>query len=95
MNQPCRFIEPGVRAIVAVLRSIRIQNQPWRRKLLVGIVKIVDGQSDLLQVIQALSFPSGSTRGLDCGQKNRDQNSNDCNHHEKFDQREACLTMRL
>ena len=53
------------------------------------VVVIVDGDADLLQVVDALRAPGGLARGLDGGQQQRDQNGDDRDHHQQFDQGET------
>jgi hypothetical protein len=42
----------------------------------------VEGQTDLLEVVDALAPPGGLTGGLDGGQEKGDQDRDDRNHHE-------------
>ena len=49
---------------------------------------IVQGQGDLLAVIQALGAGRGFPDLLNCRQKQSDQNGNDGDDHQEFDERE-------
>ena len=50
---------------------------------------VVQGQADLLQVVDALRPPGRLAGGLDGGQQQRDQDRDDRDHHQQLDQREA------
>ena len=67
-------------------------------RLFVDVVIIRRGKTHLLQVIAALG-PSGRFPSrLHCRQQQRDQDSNDGNHHQELDQRKnpfAYSTFRL
>jgi hypothetical protein len=45
----------------------------------------MDGQSQLLQIILALSSASGFASLLDRRKQQRNQNGDDGNHHQQFD----------
>jgi hypothetical protein len=51
-------------------------------------VEVVQGQRDLLEVIQALSPPGCSTSGLNSRKQNCQKDSNNGDDHKQFDQGE-------
>ena len=53
-----------------------------------GVVVVVDGQADLLQVVRALGPGGGLPDLLDGGQEQADQDGDDGDHHQQLDQRE-------
>ena len=55
------------------------------------IVVVVQCQSDLLEVVFALRSASSFTSLLHGWQKQRDQNRDDGNDHQKFDECESAL----
>jgi hypothetical protein len=50
---------------------------------------IVAGESNLLEIVFALRAAGGFASLLDSRQQQRDKDRNDCDHDEKFDQRET------
>jgi hypothetical protein len=50
---------------------------------------IVAGESNLLEIVFALRTAGGFASLLDSRQQQRDKDRNDCDHDEKFDQRES------
>ena len=50
---------------------------------------VVQGQADLLQVVDALGAAGGLARRLHGGQEQADQDGDDGDHHQQFDQRET------
>jgi hypothetical protein len=52
-------------------------------------VKILASDSDLPQVIQALSPSRCGSNGLNRGKQHPDEEANDGNHHQQLDQRES------
>ncbi|MND09555.1 hypothetical protein D3C83_329890 [compost metagenome] len=50
--------------------------------MLLRIVMRLHGKADLLQVTLALGPPRGLPRCLNRGQQQRDQDADDCDHHE-------------
>jgi hypothetical protein len=57
-----------------------------RRQLLVGVVKRVRRQADLLQVIDALNSRRRVTHFLHCRDQQRDKYRDDGNHNQQFGQ---------
>jgi len=55
----------------------------------VAVVMVVESQSDLLEVVDALHPPRGLAGGLHGRQEQGDQDANDRDHHEQLDQRET------
>ena len=55
----------------------------------VGVVVAVQGQADLLQVVDALGPPRRLACGLDGGQEQGDQDADDRDDHQELDQREG------
>lgn len=53
---------------------------------------VVDGQTNLLQMIAALGATGGFTSLLNGRQQQRNQDRNDGNHDEQLDEREALST---
>ena len=49
-------------------------------------------QSDLLQIVHALEAPRGLACRLHGRQQQRNQDGNDCDHHQELDQREPRTT---
>jgi hypothetical protein len=54
----------------------------------------VESQADLFEVVYALKPPRGFTSRLNRGQQKRDENGNDCDHHEQLDQCECATSHR-
>ena len=54
-----------------------------------GVVVILHGEPELLQVVHALGPPRRLARRLHCRQEQRDQDGDDGDHHQKFDQGEG------
>ena len=54
-----------------------------------GRVVVVDGQAELLEVVDALRPPGRLARRLDGGQQQGDQDRDDRDHHQQLDQREG------
>ena len=50
---------------------------------------VVQGQADLLEVVDALGTPGGFAGRLDGGQQQGDQDADDADDHEQFDQSEG------
>jgi hypothetical protein len=59
------------------------------RQPTVHILKIVESQPNLLEVVAALTSPCGFAGRLDRRQKQRDQNPDDRDDHQEFDQCET------
>jgi hypothetical protein len=59
------------------------------REHVVGTVIVVHCQPDLLEVIGTLNATGGFARGLNGGQKQRDQHGDDRDDDQQFDQSEA------
>ena len=55
----------------------------------VDVMVIVAGESNLLEIVFALRAAGGFASLLDSRQQQRDKDRNDCDHDEKFDQRES------
>src|SRR5262245_41307355 len=62
------------------------------RKSAEGSQIVMKCQSDLLEIISALSPPCGFTRHLHGRKKKCNKNSNNCNHHQQFDQCERATS---
>lgn len=60
-----------------------------RRKLFVGIVIHVQGQHNLPLAIHTLRSTARFSRGLNCGQEERDEDADNCYHYQQFHQRKA------
>jgi hypothetical protein len=56
-----------------------------------GVVMVLPGQADLLELIRALSASSRFARRLNGRQQQRDQNADDRNHDQQLDQSETDL----
>jgi hypothetical protein len=95
MNQPRWLIQANIFAVVGILRSIHIQDDSGRRELPIDVVKTVNCQSDLFEVIQTLRSSGSSTSSLNGRKQNRHQNPNDCDNDKKFDQGKTRSTGRL
>lgn len=54
-----------------------------------NVVVVVQGNSDLSQIVCALGAPCGFARRLHRWQQKRDQNANNRNYHEELYQGEA------
>src|SRR5262249_18861967 len=59
------------------------------REAEVAIMEVVDGQSELLEVVGAFEPVGGLAHLLDGGQEQANQHGNDGNHHQQLDEREA------
>ena len=59
------------------------------RQCLVGAVKVVDGESDLLEIVLALHSSCGFSCGLYGGQEECDEHADDGDDDEQFDESEA------
>jgi hypothetical protein len=55
----------------------------------VDLVVVVEGEADLLQVVDAPGPPRRLARRLDGGQQQGDQDGDDRDDHQQLDQREA------
>jgi hypothetical protein len=73
--------------VVAIFRHQRGRGQG--RQVLVGVVVVVGGQAELLEVIGALRSRRGLAHLLHGGQEQRDQDGDDRDHHQQLDEREA------
>ena len=67
----------------------KIAIQPPAGKVLLRVVVAVQGDADLLQVVDARDPPRGLAGGLDGRQEQRDQHRDDRDDHQQLDQREA------
>src|SRR6516225_128005 len=76
---------PVVRPVVPVSVA---EPAAWR-ELLKGVVIIVHGQSNLLEIVLALHAVGGFANLLHGGQQQAYQDGNDGNHHQQLDQGEA------
>ena len=54
-----------------------------------GALVVVQGEADLLEVVDALGTPGRLARRLHGGQQQGDQHGDDRDDHQQFDQREA------
>jgi hypothetical protein len=59
------------------------------RQAVVGTLEIMQGQTDLFQMVDALRPPSRLAGGLHRGQQQRDQHTDNRNHDQQLDQRKA------
>src|SRR5690348_16887347 len=59
------------------------------REYAVGVVVIVDGQSELFEIVAALHAGGGLADLLHRGQQETDEDGNDGDHHQELDQRET------
>jgi hypothetical protein len=57
-------------------------------KMLIDIVEIMRGETDLSEVVQALDPVGCLAHLLNCGQRQADQDDDDGNHHQQLDQGE-------
>ena len=55
----------------------------------VDVVVVVQGEADLLEVIDALRSAGGLAGGLHGRQEQRDEHANDCDDHEQLDERKS------
>jgi hypothetical protein len=55
-----------------------------RRQAVLGIVEVVDSDTDLSEVVGTLGSPSGFACSLNSRQKKRDQQTNNRYHHQKL-----------
>ena len=62
---------------------------PPERERAVGVVVVVQGQADLLEVVDALGAAGGLAGRLHGRQQQADQDGDDRDHHQQLDQREA------
>ena len=62
---------------------------PPERERVVGVVVVVQGEADLLQVVDALRPAGGLARRLDGGQEQGDQHGDDRDDHQQLDQGEG------
>ena len=60
-----------------------------RRQTVVRVVIVLDGETELLEVVGALHTTSRFTRRLDGGEKETDQNADDRDNDQQFNQGEA------
>ncbi len=60
---------------------------PVQRKLSEHVVIVVAGETQLLEIVLALSSTSCLTSLLDGGEQEGDQDRNDSNYHKELDQR--------
>ena len=70
---------------------MRFDPAQWKRSE--GVLVIVNGQSDLFQVVGALDAAGGLARGLYSGQKQGDQYSNNRDHDQEFDEGKRVTTV--
>jgi hypothetical protein len=76
--------ELGIRApAVAQSRDVRIDTS--RRQDVGGRDVVVQGESDMLEVVDALGATRGLAGSLDRGQKQGDQDGNDRDHDQELD----------
>jgi hypothetical protein len=70
--------------------GIRLQAVPsTHREGAIDIMVIVQGEADLLEVVDALGASGGLAGRLDGGQQQRDQHGDDRNHDQELDQGEC------
>ena len=78
--------------LLDVRQQVRLGREPVgvdaSRELAVGVVVVVQGQPDLLQVVLALHPGGGLADLLDGGQQQADQDRDDRDHDQQLDQRE-------
>jgi hypothetical protein len=53
------------------------------------VVKVVNRDADLMEIIRAATTPRRFAGGLNRRQQERDEHSNDGNYHQQFNQRKA------
>ena len=76
-----------LRDAVAAIRIAHIAPTPAAgRKMPAHRVVLRGGQADLLEIVAALRSAGRFARRLHRGQKQRDQNADDRDHHQQFDQ---------
>ena len=75
------------------LRGVAFRHDRKWRKSSVCREVIVRGQAHLLKIVDALGAPGCFTSRLHCGQKQRDENSDDRYHDEQLDQCEAMILL--
>ena len=63
--------------------------RPREGKILIGVVIVLHGETDLLEIVPALHTTRGFTRGLDGRQKQRYQDADDGDYHQQFHQGEC------
>ncbi len=82
------FVGPGRRAGVG--GRIQLRSSTHRKRVVCREV-IVQGQTDLLQVVRALNAPGRLARRLHGREQERDQHRDDGDDHQQLDQSEAFL----
>jgi len=84
---------------VVLLRRIapgpRLRPVPHGGEFAVGVVEIVGGQADLVEVVLAAHAVGGLADLLDGGQQQADQDGDDGDHHQQLDQRERRPSKRM
>ena len=63
-----------------------------RRQTVVRVVIVLDGETELLEVVGALHTTSRFTRRLDGGEKETDQNTDDRDNDQQFDERKPIFS---
>src|SRR5947208_2359351 len=79
---------PGSPAAVSILMN------PAARKLVKGLVIIVDGQTNLFQVVGALDPIRALAHFLNRGKQQSEQHRDDGDDHEQFDQRKGSVLLQ-
>src|ERR1700722_8479309 len=64
------------------------------REVFVVVFEIQTRQTDVAQIVLALSIVGGLAYLLDCRQQQTDQNGDDGDHHQQLDQRETAAPCR-
>ena len=72
----------------------RVAVDPAGREAADGVVVVVHGQADLLQVVDALRPAGGLPRRLDRREQEGDQDRDDGDDDEQLDQREPAMAYR-
>lgn len=57
-------------------------------------LEVLERETDLLEVVRALSAASRFSCSLYCGEQQRDQDADDGDDHEQLDEREAATMLR-
>lgn len=81
---------PSRPATVATRRVAVVTNE-GRRQEEIGVMKILRGQANLLEIVRALHAAGSLARGLHCGQQQRDQDADDGDDDEELDEGKATL----
>jgi hypothetical protein len=73
-----------VRAKRPVLGDWKISNA--RRQMPICVMVKMSGHAELLQIVGAVGAARSLAGRLNGRQQQRDQDADDCNHHQKFDE---------